>query len=51
MVEKYESGKRTGLEQVYKEGVNVVEAAIDVHSQLTKIISMRYMLQLLHIGP
>ena len=29
-----------GLEQIYKEGVNVMEAAIDAHSQLTEIISI-----------
>ena len=30
-----------GLEQIHKEGVNVVEIATDAHSQITKMISMR----------
>ena len=30
-----------GLEQIHKEGVNVVEIATDAHSKITKMLSMR----------
>ena len=30
-----------GLEQIHKEGVNVVEIAADAHSQIKKMIGMR----------
>ena len=40
-----------GLEQIHKEGTNMVEAATDARSQITKTISMRYILQVLHIRP
>ena len=40
-----------GLEQIHKEGINMVEAATDAHSQITKMIRMRYILQVLRIRP